>query len=46
MSMERAIGTPILTEKAEKGEKGPKRDRPQRAEPCDAPAHNEMGDDY
>ena len=42
MSMERAIGTPILTEKAEKGEKGPKRDRPQRAEPCDAPAHNEV----
>lgn len=46
MSMERAIGTPILTEKAEKGEKGPKRDRAQRAEPCDAPAHDEMGDHY
>lgn len=44
--MERAIGTPILTEKAEKGEKGPKRDRAQRAEPCDVPAHDEMGDHY
>ena len=44
--MERAIGTPILTEKAEKGEKGPKRDRAQRAEPCDSPAHDEMGDHY
>ena len=35
-----------VAEKAEKGGKGPKRERPQRTEPCDARALNEMGDLY